>query len=535
MASASGIRAPLVLSSLVMLLVAVIGLEHVAFPFYGDQALFVIGAQKMSHGAVLYRDFWDLKQPAIYVAFLLGGSIFGFNATGIHLFELLYLLTFSIVLIATTRDYFRWPVTSVLVPLFTVGVYYANASGAFGMTQVEALVGFPLYLASYFVLEGARRNKHSLYFIGGLAGAAVLAFKLIFLPIVVAIWAVAIWRSNGWRSVSVLTIGLVIGSAAWLVPMCIAAGPGIVYETFIAAPAWIAHTLPHAPMQRLVGSFAGYATGALPLMLLALFAPLRDFSIVRKPLWAASAVWIATGVLVILMQHQSWWSYQVQLLIVPVGILAAYGVESLRGHITEAAPRARRWKIASATAILLVASSGLTGHVFTVTRALVHARLAIAPADAQRFQAAIDPLDAKRYEAGTFIRNANPAGKLYVFGSPVYYLGAGRTQPVAINGWSADLLTPAEWTRLFTELESAMPDYVFVANDYRMHVSRSVVGSLLHRYRAIQIQPDGAWLKRSNVTFGEGLQSSPSTSMLRRSLRARSMIMALRGGLPISH
>ncbi len=45
--------------------VLLIGLMHIAYPFDGDQAFFTEGALKISRGAVLYRDLWDIKQPEI--------------------------------------------------------------------------------------------------------------------------------------------------------------------------------------------------------------------------------------------------------------------------------------------------------------------------------------------------------------------------------------------------------------------------------------------------------------------------------------
>lgn len=38
---------------------------NVPLPFAGDQSLFALGAGEMSRGAVLYLDFWDIKQLRI--------------------------------------------------------------------------------------------------------------------------------------------------------------------------------------------------------------------------------------------------------------------------------------------------------------------------------------------------------------------------------------------------------------------------------------------------------------------------------------
>src|SRR5579864_415008 len=91
------------LQILALIAVVLIGLVHLPQPFHDDQAFFTIGAWKMSHGAVLYRDYWDIKQPGIFLFYLAGGKLLGFNEVGIHGFELLYMVTLALVLMLTLR------------------------------------------------------------------------------------------------------------------------------------------------------------------------------------------------------------------------------------------------------------------------------------------------------------------------------------------------------------------------------------------------------------------------------------------------
>lgn len=76
--------------------VAVLGMANLLQNFNGDQALFVVYAEQINHGALLYRDVWDLKQPGVFLFYLFAGKIFGFTEIGVHLFELLYWLVFSV-------------------------------------------------------------------------------------------------------------------------------------------------------------------------------------------------------------------------------------------------------------------------------------------------------------------------------------------------------------------------------------------------------------------------------------------------------
>ena len=82
--------------------IAVAGGLKLAYPFSGDQALLATGGREVLHGAVLYRDFWDVKQPAIYLFYAVGGAIFGFSPFGLHLRELIYILVFAVVLQRTS-------------------------------------------------------------------------------------------------------------------------------------------------------------------------------------------------------------------------------------------------------------------------------------------------------------------------------------------------------------------------------------------------------------------------------------------------
>lgn len=78
--------------------ITALGLVKLAFPFTGDQAMFMVGARSTRHGAVLYGGFWDIKQPAIYLFFLLAGTLDGYNEVSVHLLELVTLLGFSYAL-----------------------------------------------------------------------------------------------------------------------------------------------------------------------------------------------------------------------------------------------------------------------------------------------------------------------------------------------------------------------------------------------------------------------------------------------------
>ncbi|MGI8495565.1 MAG: hypothetical protein ACR2L1_09680, partial [Pyrinomonadaceae bacterium] len=189
--SKSTLLKPTVISLLTLITVALIAVWKLFETFAGDQAMFVVYAAEINRGALLYRDIWDLKQPGIFLFYLAGGKLFGFNEFGIHLFELFYWLAFSVILSVSLKKYFRNAVFASLTPLLTVGVYYA-VCGSWHLTQVEGLVGFPLYLTLWAAIRSLqiqkRTNRFAFLCLSGIAGAVVLVFKLILLPIIGLFW-----------------------------------------------------------------------------------------------------------------------------------------------------------------------------------------------------------------------------------------------------------------------------------------------------------------------------------------------------------
>jgi len=75
-------------------------------PFGSDQALFTLYGRQLAHGAVLYRDLFDMKQPGIFLFYTSAEVLFGFTEVGIHLFELAYWFAFSLFALVAVRPYF---------------------------------------------------------------------------------------------------------------------------------------------------------------------------------------------------------------------------------------------------------------------------------------------------------------------------------------------------------------------------------------------------------------------------------------------
>ncbi|NEQ50950.1 MAG: hypothetical protein F6K11_12585, partial [Leptolyngbya sp. SIO3F4] len=175
-------------------LVALIGLVHVPFPFSGDQALFALSAREMANGEVLYRDFWDMKQPATFLFYYLGSLLFGNSEVGIRGFEWLYMMGFAYLLVQALKYRFQHAVPLALLPVLTVGLYY-SASPSLLLTQAEAIVGVPIFgLIWCFQKALEARCKWPWLFAAGILGSIVLCFKLIFLILLFPIFVVSLFK-----------------------------------------------------------------------------------------------------------------------------------------------------------------------------------------------------------------------------------------------------------------------------------------------------------------------------------------------------
>src|ERR1700694_5457281 len=69
--------------------VVVFGLPTIVIPLGTDEVLFALGARTIIHGHQLYRDFWDIKPPLIYLLYALPLSIAGLHMQAVRVFDLL--------------------------------------------------------------------------------------------------------------------------------------------------------------------------------------------------------------------------------------------------------------------------------------------------------------------------------------------------------------------------------------------------------------------------------------------------------------
>jgi len=486
--------------------VAAIGILQLPVPFTGDQAFFTVGARQMNGGAVLYRDYWDVKQPGIFLFYLLGGKLFGFTEAGIHGFELLTLLFFSVLLLLALRRRFVHPGIASLLPVVVVGSYYASASD-WHMTQVEWLVGCPLFLSIWLTSEAHRfapRWRAAAWFAGGFLGGLILLFKLMFLPMLALVWATSLLHAVRARGEPLLSVAgrgavpLVLGA---LIPLAAATAwfvrdgtLSLVYQTFFVLPPRILKVREADPF-RLMKAVIWFGGLFAPLAVVGGWRVLRllktpPFMTSDSPLQINLALWCVSGVAVILLQRLSWWQYHFLLLVVPLGILMLLELDERWG----------RWKSAgkvpvAAIAVLVLLLAPPTLKLGKKTLPLVRHGGALDEESRLAYRETVSP-DYRTAVAETRFLAAGDShpGAIFIAGNPLYYFVSGRDQAVGLNGWAMELFVPEQWVELTDQLRASKPPYIFLDENYNAtmrHNSPHMTDLVETEYAVLRRTPSG--------------------------------------------
>ena len=457
--------------------------------FSGDQALFLIYSKAINNGAILYRDVWDIKQPAIIFFYLIGGKLFGFTEIGIHLLETIYWLGFNLILIVGLKKYFTKPLFAVLTPLFTIGIYY-SVSGSIHLTQVEGLVCFPLFLSLWFCQKFLENpDKKSLLFLSGLCGGIVLTFKLLFIFILFAFWfcllifCYFLFTKPNVKQLTLL-IGLIfLGSLIPIVPVILyfaqndALGD-LFYTTFVYPyDAVSTITKMENRSQVLRNGLEWFLKSYFPVIALtliflllnikSLFDGWRDKEkyVLRREnfLFTGLFIWTFAGFVVILIQRLSWWEYHYSLLMVPLGILAAKCIEKFYEDISQSVKLRRKTRAYLLLTLMVTLLFVPTARrLFNKIRQSSHVE-PVKIGDRQFGVTGDAAADYKSISADVaFLSKENQPAAIFVVSNPLYYYLSDSTPVFASNGAMSDMFTDYEWQRLDREMTEKPPKYIFL-------------------------------------------------------------------------
>ena len=513
--ASAAVRGKIVCAALACLMLTFIvcsALLKLAYPLRNDQALFLLYSINIDYGDILYNDMWDIKQPAVFLFYYFGGKIFGFSDVGVHLFEMIWNISFAILVIILSRRHFGSPWVASLTPFFLVIQYvYASPSE---QTQVETLVAFPIFASA---LLGARAAEGgwgdvTLALIAGVCAGIAAAFKIPFVLICIVIHAYVLgcaWRSGRPGKAVVLRLALpwaAGGGLVWLMLLGYFAGrgaaAGFLLTTFVY-PFTGAMALEQAPFSRLFFGAAHLALTLAPwLCLLAglLLPPrLRE----RVPLVSLMAIWIGVEVFDILVQRFSWWPYHWFLLLAPLFLLCMVGLDRIIGAPPVAAGLDRRQRCV--LFFLLAAPFAAVLGQFGQNAFTVYEAGGLRAFDGTAFRRAVD----RNYDAVLGATAAFPGDcrreRIYVFGTPAIYTRLGCRFDYRYVGQNLTFITAAQRAELADQLRRKPPDWILVtpamaARLERLRSTEPALAALLTTdYRPAASGEWGIWYRRTYI------------------------------------
>jgi hypothetical protein len=482
----------------------VLGLMRLPEPLWGDQALFLIGGEAIHNGAILYRDFWDVKQPGIYGLYALAGSLFGFNEVGIHLMDLLWMLGLALALRVTLAQAFSRPWIAQILPWIAVGSYFAAIDPRQQM-QVESLVGLPMYLAVWFCLRATQQpdQRWRWLMLSGIMGGLVLLLKLIYLPLLVAFWFIylvyCVMRRREaflpalWQTTWPLFLGLMLPIVPVMVYWWATGTLGEALYTMLQHPPKMIQALPRKPVSALLMAMFWFVRKFLPLIILSGIA--IGYSVRRLDLLTTQMVtWLGLGFGLLLAQSQSWWNYHFLFFLVPLSVLSARGLDQL---LQTKQPIFKTWSKACISVCLggLVVMNAIA--IVWMGGLMMRSGFDLSPEGQQRYQVMASSRYGEVVQETAFLHEGmSLSGDIYVLGDPIFYVLGDRAQAVAKLGWIPEMFLPEQWITLVAQLDQAKPPYIFVETAYREFIPNQVEQFLANQYRPLKQSELGIWYQQ---------------------------------------
>ncbi len=147
--------------------------------YYGiDESLYVLCAQKIAQGEVMYLEVWDNKPPLIFGFYTLFVRLFGnYTFFALRTFSIFYYFICALIFnqlfyfYRFSKSFHIWP--GILLALLSLNPWYANELNAEHLMLLPTL--FMVLYASFYFIEGEKKWYY-LYWIG-ILGAVCMGFK----------------------------------------------------------------------------------------------------------------------------------------------------------------------------------------------------------------------------------------------------------------------------------------------------------------------------------------------------------------------
>jgi len=494
--------------------VVAMGMANLYLPFGRDQALYFYGAKVIDQGADYYVDFWDNKPPGLYYFYLLAGRSFGFSEFGVHMFELLWMLVFAVILMLTLRSAFQRPWMSAFVPVTTIAVYYAMA-GEHELTQLEFIVSLPLFCLVLCLLAAHRHRKAMphLYFISGLLAGVAVVFKLMLAPLCVGLWLIALayqFRSCGValtflvvRGVLPAGLGVALVLGCVVLPFALRGHlDELIWTSFIYPPEALEYA-PAASKSRLVTASAFFMSGIAPWALFAAAATVFWVRGERDLLSALMLVWFVIGIGLFIVQRFSWWQHHTFVMLFPAGLLAVIGIDRLVSWIGDEASMKASLRAVIAGLLALTATVGLSESLIAKAQPLLSTTVMLGRG-VWGYQSLVRVSEHYgRLRRGVqFLLGADALpGPIYVFGNAMAYEFSGRAAAHPTVGSSWKFYLPGQIDDILQTLDREQTPYVLVDRTevILFRLRPQIAAYLDDCYVLLHTDDSGMWFRRRGL------------------------------------
>jgi len=502
-----------------------------------DQALFLYYARAMREGATLYIDLWDNKPPGIFAFYVGAATLFGEGWGAVRLAFALWLGVGAGAMAALCRIVAPGRLAWMVAPALTVGLALLRLD-AERPAQVESLLPTLLaVLMLLMLLEPVSSAARSARWIGaGLIVGLVAAFKPVLAPVAVSLCLTGCaWRMLRRElpfpaAVMAAALGIVGTLLVWL-PIAVwverhQIGPEFVWTMLrypqlalaevpmqkpamlIAALRWLAVTCGLLlPAAALYAWHAGASEGASEAESELRSEAASQAMSERRPGLATlvtlmGVAWLVSGLAMILMQRFSWWDTHMDLVVWPIGLMAALGMSMSRsrgrgsaGRVSVGRGRPALWLRAGQLASLL-AIGAMTLH---------GARFLQAASESSDWPRPAIEREALETAHTVMAASSTPCGTVYAIGDQAgVERETGLRQAIATHGLWFGAFLPSQVRRLPAELDAARPDLVYVDGAERRDFAASYPAQALaiERWLARDYTPgavdalQGQWWQR---------------------------------------
>jgi hypothetical protein len=421
------------------------------------------------------------------------------------------MVSFAVLLIATLWRYCSHHWLAAVVPVASVGSYYSAATD-WQLTQPEFIVTFPIFCSAWLLARNYRSSRPARvgWLLSGILAGVSIVFKLVFAAFFVSFILIAsLCRDEHrrpaatFRSFFNLLAPFSAGVAIVLAIVALYFGAHdafdeLIWNTFVF-PGLAMQQGQLAPPDRLMTMASWFTRAMAPWLIFSVVGLSRIFRREEPVLTKLMFAWVATGIVVILVQRFSWWPYHTLLLFTPVAVLAIRGIDVALQHIE----RSSRWPAAPLMGFsLLFVLPGLTAmghHALDKAEPLLRAVLA-GNGDIEAYRREVNADYARIADDVAAVRSDEPAGPIYVFGSPLYYLHFDRTQAIPMHGWGWEFAVDEQWRALPHQLASGKPAFVYVSREVRPLIeqrSPETSAFLRANYRLIRQDAFGSFHRRN--------------------------------------